>query len=200
MDLPAVGLAGRQATGLWLWSRTWDSSDKLVLLGNLQTSCPHWQPTQPPAASVFTSVLPKPMDLRGGGKGRGAWLSSVVLVRCTQSASVHLLWVAEEVREGGAMNVPGRQPICPLRKPEPQERQWGVWERTSSWRGWDQVAWVWVPSLLLTPMNSGKWLSLYVPQFPHPHNGGSTGTYFIELLGWNEVVLVKQLKQCQEHR
>ena len=35
MDLPAVGLAGRLATGLWLWSRTWDSSDKLVLFGEL---------------------------------------------------------------------------------------------------------------------------------------------------------------------
>lgn len=35
MDLPVVGLAGRLATGLWLWSRTWDSSDKLVLFGEL---------------------------------------------------------------------------------------------------------------------------------------------------------------------
>lgn len=30
-----------------------------------------------------------------------------------------------------------------------------------------------------TCMNLSKGLGLFVPQFPHPHNGGSSGTYLI---------------------
>lgn len=96
------------------------------------------------------------------------------------------------------MSVPGRQPTGPLRKLEPLEKCMGKNSFTRLPRpgclGLNSI------SAPQTCMDSGKGHSLFVPQFPHPHKGGSNDTYLIELLGWSEAILRKQLKQCQEHR